>query len=98
LIGETFALWVVRVGATSWMPVPLLRLGGRTLRVHFEDMICEHCNRRCGPSAALDTTAYAGTEDTLAEVWAEFDGLPAQPCPHCGVVLNRSRLRPEALR
>jgi hypothetical protein len=86
---DVAALGLVRMGATGWMPVPLLRLGGRTLRVHFEDVICEHCGRRCGPSATPDTTAYAGTGYTLAEAWAEFDGLPVQSCPHCGGVLRR---------
>ncbi|HEV3167779.1 MAG TPA: hypothetical protein VGZ22_27495 [Isosphaeraceae bacterium] len=86
---DVAALGVVRVGARGWMLVQLFRLGGRTFRVHFEDVICEHCGRRCGLSATPDTTAYAGTGHTVAEVWAEFDGLPVEPCPHCGGMLRR---------
>ena len=73
----------------GWLPVPLLHLSGRYFRVHFENVICEHCGRRCGPSATPDTAAYAGTGLTTAQVLQEFDVLPLQHCPHCGGVLRR---------
>jgi hypothetical protein len=66
---DVTALGIVRRGALGWMLLPLLRLDGRTLRVHFEDVICEHCHQRCGPSATPDTVAYAGTGYTDEQVW-----------------------------
>jgi hypothetical protein len=69
--------------------VPLLHLGGRIYRVHFEDVSCEHCSRRCGMSATPDTGAYAGTGLTLQQRVAEFSDLPLQACPHCGGLLRR---------
>lgn len=73
----------------QWWLVPLLRLGGLAYRVHFEDVICEHCNRRCGMSATPDAVLYAGTGLSPQEVWAEFAGLPIEICPHCGGLLRR---------
>jgi hypothetical protein len=73
----------------GWLPLPLLHLLGRYFRVHFEDVSCEHCERLCGPSAAPDAVAYAGTGLTTAQAWAEFAVLPRQHCPHCGDVLRR---------
>jgi hypothetical protein len=89
---EVTALGLVRMGGMGWMPQALLRLDQRALRVHFEDVICEHCNRRCGPSAAPDTMAYAGTGYTAAQAWAEFDGLAVQLCPHCGGEFRRRQV------
>ena len=73
----------------SWWLLPLLRLNGWYYRVHFENVVCEHCQQRCGPSATPDTSAYAGTGYTTAQAWGEFDSLSLQCCPHCGGMLRR---------
>ena len=73
----------------QWVPLPLLYLDGRYYRVHFEDVVCEHCGRLCGPSAAPDAVAYAGTGYSTERAWAEFDRLPVCSCPHCGGALRR---------
>lgn len=86
---EEAALAMVRFPGDRWHVVPLLRIAGRMLRVHFENVICEHCNSRCGPSATLDTPSYAGTGLTTAQVWAEAEGMPVQSCPHCRGTLRR---------
>jgi hypothetical protein len=78
---EAASLGIVRRGAQGWLPLTLLRLGNRVLRVHFEDVLCEHCGQRCGASATPDTVAYAGTGLTPEQAWAELDGLPVQACP-----------------
>jgi hypothetical protein len=72
-----------------WLLIPLLYTRGKYFRVHFEDVICEHCGSRCGPSAQPDTTLFAGTGLTTAQVWAEFDELPVHRCPHCDGILRR---------
>ena len=86
-------LQAAQLGATKireqWMLVPLLVLKGRYYRVHFEDVICEHCDRRCGPSATPESVSYAGTGLTQAQIWAEFATLPIKACPHCGGLLRR---------
>jgi hypothetical protein len=74
---------------SGWMVLPLLRVDGRYYRVHFEDVICEHCGRRCGPSATPDTTAYALAGYSSERASAEFDRLPVCSCPHCGGILRR---------
>ena len=76
-------------GPEQWWLLPLLDMGGSLLRVHFEDVICEHCDRRCGPSATPDAVQYAGTGLSHGAVWAEFKPFPVQHCPHCGGVLTR---------
>ena len=73
----------------QWHLLPLLKLGGRLLRVHYEDVVCEHCGRRCGPSATPDVVQYAGTSLSTAQAWSEFVPFPVQHCPHCGGVLRR---------
>src|SRR5690242_10348272 len=59
------AFEVARLGLTlqenRWAIVPLLHLSGEWYRVHFEDVICEHCEKQCGPSAVPQADAYAGT-------------------------------------
>lgn len=81
-----------QLGATRlrdrWLFVPLLCLNGKHLRVHFENVMCDKCNKRCGPSATPDTVAYAGSELSYKEDWGEFQNLPIQDCPHCGNVLR----------
>jgi hypothetical protein len=72
-----------------WQPLPLLRLGGRCYRVHFENVICEHCDRQCGPSACPDSAQYAGTGYSPQQVSAEYSELPVQHCPHCQGLLRR---------
>lgn len=73
----------------SWSLLPLLLLDGHYYRVHFENVICHSCQRRCGPSAKPETVAYAGTAiESTKDAWAEFDRLPLQSCPHCHEVLR----------
>lgn len=73
----------------KWELLPLLLLDGRYYRVHFENVVCEHCQQRCGPSAKPDLVAYAGTGYTTAQERGEFDALSLQCCPHCGGMLRR---------
>jgi hypothetical protein len=73
----------------EWMPLTFVYLENRYFRVHFENVICEHCKQRCGSSATPDTVSYACTGLTHSEIWAEFDILPIQHCPHCGELLRR---------
>jgi hypothetical protein len=72
-----------------WVVLPLLCVGGRYYRVHFEDVACEHCGRQCGPSATPDITAYAGSGYSAERAWAEFDRLTVCSCPYCGDILRR---------
>ena len=82
-----------QLGATKirerWVLVPLLVLKGRYYRVHFEDVICEHCDMQCGLSATPDSVSYACTGLTQAQIRAEFDTLPIKACPNCGGWLRR---------
>jgi hypothetical protein len=84
---------VVRLGLTRlrgrWHLVPLLRQSDRWYRVHFEDVSCDHCQQRCGWSAAPDTVAYAGTALTTPEIFEAFAPLGIRACPHCGAPLRR---------
>ncbi|WP_426170774.1 hypothetical protein [Pseudoduganella sp. R-34] len=73
----------------GWLVVPMLRLDGRYYRVHYEDVICEHCDRRCGASATPDSVSYAGTSVDPQKVWDEFNELPLQSCPYCHGMLRR---------
>ncbi len=54
-----------------------------TYGAQFEDVICQHCGRRCGPSALIDNVAYGGTNGIQP---AE---PPVRACLHCGTVLRR---------
>jgi hypothetical protein len=76
----------------KWLPIPFLFIENQYFRVHFENVICEHCKQRCGASATPDTVSYACTGLTLPEIWAEFDVLPIQHCPHCGELLRRRQI------
>ena len=69
--------------------LPLLVMDGEYFRVHFEDIICEHCGRRGGMSAKPESVEYAGTGISGAAVWAKFARLGLRACPHCGEVLRR---------
>ena len=73
----------------KWLPLSLLRLADRYYRVHYEDVICQHCDRRCGPSATPDTVSYAFGGISTAQAWEEFKGLPVQSCPHCHGLLSK---------
>ena len=87
------ALNVAKLGLVEWKgkwwSLPLLLLNGYYYRVHFENVICEHCGQRCGPSATLDTTAYALAGYSTAEAIAEFAKLSVQSCPHCHGLLRQ---------
>ncbi|WP_157359551.1 hypothetical protein [Caldimonas brevitalea] len=86
---EVAALGLVRARwSAQWHSLSLLRLNGHYYRVHFENVVCHNCNQRCGPSATPDTVAYAGTNIDSKDIWAEFDRLPLQSCPHCHEVLR----------
>jgi|ERR1700722_11324637 len=70
-----------------WWAQPLLRLGVRIYLVNYEDVICEHCGQRCGPSASIDRVAYPASRTTLeAEQLIE---PPVRDCPHCTKELRR---------
>jgi hypothetical protein len=92
-ISEYGGYSVSQLGATrlrgKWWLTPMCFLGGRYYPVHFEIVVCEHCQSNCGASACPDTTAYAGTGLSTAEAWAEFDGLPIKACRNCGEKLRR---------
>lgn len=92
-LGELGGFEVARLGLRlwrhRWLLLPLLHLSGDWYRVHFEDVICEYCGRRCGPSAIPDVVSYLGTGLTTAEAWATFDRLRVQSCPHCSEPLRR---------
>lgn len=86
---DAASLGVVR-SPDGWMPLQLLTVGSRTIRVHFENVICEHCDRRCGPSATFsDPSDFVGTGYTHEQRMAEYAALPPRSCPHCGGVLRR---------
>lgn len=72
-----------------WSLIPLLQLHEGTFRVHYENVICEHCEQRNGPSATPDTTAYAGTGYSHEQIWKEFSVLPVKSCKFCGNILRR---------
>ncbi len=72
-----------------WRPLPLVRIGGSWFRVHFEDVICEHCDQRSGPSALLDYTEYYDTGMTHEEIVASCSHLEVKSCQHCGQRLLR---------
>lgn len=82
-------LGLIRRSNSMWRLLPLLKLSGRYYRVHFENVICEHCTQRCGPSATPDTVSYAGTGYTPSDAWNDFRDLPIRNCPHCRGTLRR---------
>ena len=76
---------------TKWSPIPLLQLNGEYFRVHYEDVICEHCHRRCGASATPDSTLYLSSASAV--ICAKLALLPVKACPHCsGKLLLRQTL------
>jgi len=68
--------------------IPLLRLKDTLYPVHFEDVICNHCKKRCGLSACPDTTSLWWPGSTVASAWALFKDLPVLHCPHCQSILR----------
>ena len=72
----------------KWWSIPLLRLNDIHYPVHFEDVICNHCKKRCGLSAFPDTTSLWWPGSTLADAWALFKDLPILHCPHCQSTLS----------
>jgi len=72
----------------NWQSLSLLKVDGYYYRVHYENVICNHCKNRCWPSATPSTVEYAGSSIEHEKVWAEFDRLPLQRCPHCHEVLR----------
>lgn len=71
----------------KWRSTSLLRVGGRYLQVHFEDVICEHCAQRCGLSATRQPANYLNMSFT--DACKEFAPYPVLPCPRCGGLLRR---------
>jgi len=65
----------------------LLEIDGTLYRVHFEDVICEHCNKRSGMSATADLVSYAGAK-RADEARNEMAKLPVMDCKICGGKLN----------
>jgi len=92
-VEKYFRYEAIRLGLVllrgRWWSFPLLCVEGHLYRVHFEDVICEHCHQRCGLSATPDTVCYAGTGLSVAEVYAEFERLGVKQCPHCSGLLRR---------
>jgi len=86
---EEASLGLVCSNTIGWQIIPLLYLPEGTFRVHFEDVICDQCGRKNGPSAAPDTAAYAGTGYSNARIWQEFTVLPVRPCRFCKSELQR---------
>lgn len=70
-----------------WMITPLLFLNGEYFRVHYENVICEHCQRRCGASATPDFGQYPSS--VAQDMWARIMALPVENCPHCNGELHR---------
>jgi hypothetical protein len=71
----------------SYMYLRLLHIDRVLYRVHFEDVICEHCNKRSGLSATPDFGAYVGAkrEDEAREAMLK---LPIMNCKNCGGKLS----------
>ena len=66
----------------------LLKINDILYRVHFENVICEHCNEISGMSATPDYVAYAGAR-RAEEARQAMEKLPVMSCKHCGEKLNR---------
>jgi hypothetical protein len=77
-----------RLEQGKWWSVPLLHLQSAYYPVHFENVICNHCKRRCGLSACPDTTSISWPGGAYAEIWSLFKDLPVLPCPHCHHLLS----------
>lgn len=85
---EVTRLAIHRSFGPRWNLVPLLRLNGDYLRVHYENVICEHCERRCGPSATPDFVLYPSA---VAQArWSYIMSLRTERCPHCRGELRRT--------
>lgn len=56
-------------------------------RVHFEDVICEHCNKRSGVSAMPDRVMYAGASRAKEAEEAAWN-LQVKKCKHCDADLK----------
>ena len=65
----------------------LLNIDGVLYRVHFEDVICEHCTKRSGMSATADFVSYAGAK-RADDARQEMLKLPVMSCKNCGGKLN----------
>ncbi len=66
----------------------LLNIDGTLYRVHFENVICEHCNNRSGMSATPDSVSYAGAK-RAGDARQAMSQLPVMSCKMCGGKLNR---------
>ena len=60
----------------------MLEIDGVLHRVHFEDVICEHCNKRSGMSAKPDLVCYVGAPKSKEAEEAAWK-LPIMKCKHC---------------
>jgi hypothetical protein len=67
----------------KWWAIPLLHIDGAYYPVHFEDVICNQCNKRGGLSACPDTISIWWLGRTAADAWALFEDFPILNCPHC---------------
>lgn len=66
----------------------LVNLDGILHRVHFENVICEHCNISSGMSATVDLASYGGVK-RADEARQSMAKLPIKCCKNCGGTLNR---------
>jgi hypothetical protein len=66
----------------------LLELEGLLHRVQFENVICEHCDKRSGMSATPSYSSYSGARKQK-EAWDFVMSLSVKSCIHCGGLLHR---------
>jgi len=66
----------------------MLKIDNNLHRVHFEDVICEHCGKRTEMSATPDLVGYAGATRAKAAQEA-VRALPIKNCKHCHAELSR---------
>ncbi|WP_231757857.1 hypothetical protein [Microbulbifer elongatus] len=66
-----------------------VRVSGERYRVHIEDVICEHCDKRGGISGTPGVwDLYLFCEDPHA-VHSNAMALPVKKCIHCSGLLSR---------
>ena len=70
-------------------PIALIKIDEEFHRVHIENVICEHCDKRSGVSGTPGVwSLYFGCENPNDEL-ARSMSLPTKACVHCGGALKR---------
>ena len=67
----------------KWWGISLLHIVDVYLPVHFENVICRHCNMDGGLSACPEISGLWWPGRTAKDVWSLFDSFPVLHCPHC---------------